>query len=68
MSIMKDYDHQIVWLDYLTKNLSRKKGSKVSKNIRFMIYNARDNGHQKLRIRFFGEDTIIKRGIQEGPL
>ena len=33
MSIMKDYDHQIVWLDYFNKNLSRKKGRKVSKNI-----------------------------------
>jgi signal recognition particle subunit SRP19 len=30
---MKDYDHQIVWLDYFNKNLSRKKGRKVSKNI-----------------------------------
>ena len=29
---MKDYDHQIVWLDYFNKNLSRKKGRKVSKN------------------------------------
>ena len=30
---MKDYDHQIVWLDYFNKNLSRKKGRKVSKDI-----------------------------------
>ena len=30
---MKDYDHQIIWLDYFNKNLSRKKGRKVSKNI-----------------------------------
>lgn len=30
---MKDYEHQIVWLDYFNKNLSRKKGRKVSKNI-----------------------------------
>ncbi|HXV88675.1 MAG TPA: signal recognition particle subunit SRP19/SEC65 family protein [Nitrososphaeraceae archaeon] len=30
---MKDYDHHIVWLDYFNKNLSRKKGRKVSKNI-----------------------------------
>lgn len=29
---MKDYDHQIVWLDYFNKNLSRKKGRKVSKD------------------------------------
>lgn len=33
MTVMKDYDHQIVWLDYFNKNLSRKKGRKVSKNI-----------------------------------
>ena len=32
-TVMKDYDHQIVWLDYFNKNLSRKKGRKVSKNI-----------------------------------
>jgi len=30
---MKDYDHQIIWLDYFNKNLSRKKGRKVRKNI-----------------------------------
>ena len=30
---MKDYDHQIIWLDYFNKNLSRKKGRKVGKNI-----------------------------------
>jgi len=30
---MKDYDHQIIWLDYFNKNLSRKKGRKVEKNI-----------------------------------
>lgn len=33
VTVMKDYDHQIVWLDYFNKNLSRKKGRKVSKNI-----------------------------------
>jgi signal recognition particle subunit SRP19 len=33
MTVMKDYDHQIIWLDYFNKNLSRKKGRKVSKNI-----------------------------------
>jgi signal recognition particle subunit SRP19 len=33
MTVMKDYEHQIVWLDYFNKNLSRKKGRKVSKNI-----------------------------------
>ena len=33
MTVMKDYDHQIVWLDYFNKNLSRKKGRKVGKNI-----------------------------------
>ena len=30
---MKDYDHQIIGLDYFNKNLSRKKGRKVGKNI-----------------------------------
>ena len=30
---MKDYDHQIIWLDYFNKNLSRKKGRKVGKDI-----------------------------------
>jgi len=30
---MKDYDHQIIWLDYFNRNLSRKKGRKVGKNI-----------------------------------
>ena len=29
---MKDYDHQIIWLDYFNKNLSRKKSRKVGKN------------------------------------
>ena len=29
---IKDYDHQIIWLDYFNKNLSRKKGRKVGKN------------------------------------
>jgi|ERR671910_3526554 signal recognition particle subunit SRP19 len=33
MTVMKDYDHQIIWLDYFNKNLSRKKGRKVSKDI-----------------------------------
>ena len=30
---MRDYDHQIIWLDYFNKNLSRKKGRKVGKDI-----------------------------------
>ena len=29
---MKDYDHVIVWTDYFNRNLSRRKGRKVSKN------------------------------------
>jgi signal recognition particle subunit SRP19 len=29
---MKDYEHQILWLDYFNKNLSKRKGRKVSKN------------------------------------
>jgi len=30
--LLKDYDHQIIWLDYFNKNLSRKKGRKVGKS------------------------------------
>jgi signal recognition particle subunit SRP19 len=29
---LKDYDGQIIWLDYFNKNLTRKKGRKVSKD------------------------------------
>jgi signal recognition particle subunit SRP19 len=29
---MKDYEHQIIWVDYFNKNLSRKKGRKVNKD------------------------------------
>ena len=29
---MKDYDYQIIWLDYFNKNLSRKKGRRVGKD------------------------------------
>lgn len=29
---MKDYEHQIIWLDYFNKNLSRQKGRKVNKD------------------------------------
>ena len=29
---MKDYEHQIIWLDYFNKNLSKKKGRKVNKD------------------------------------
>ena len=29
---MKDYERQIIWLDYFNKNLSRKKGRKVNKD------------------------------------
>ncbi|MFQ5940132.1 MAG: signal recognition particle subunit SRP19/SEC65 family protein [Nitrososphaerales archaeon] len=29
---MKDYEHQIIWLDYFNKNLSRRKGRKVNKD------------------------------------
>ncbi len=28
---MKDYDHIIIWLDYLNKNLSRKKGRRIKR-------------------------------------
>ncbi len=27
----KDYDHIIIWLDYLNKNLSRKKGRRIKR-------------------------------------
>ena len=30
---MKDYDHVIVWTDYINRNLSRKKGRKVPRDI-----------------------------------
>ena len=30
---MKDYDHIIVWTDYFNRNLSRRKGRKVSKDL-----------------------------------
>ncbi len=29
---MKDYEHQVIWLDYFNKNLTRKKGRKVNKD------------------------------------
>ena len=29
---MKDYDHNIIWLDYFNKTLSRKKGRRLSKD------------------------------------
>jgi signal recognition particle subunit SRP19 len=29
---LKDYDHVIVWTDYFNRNLSRRKGRKVSKD------------------------------------
>ncbi|HJU60242.1 MAG TPA: signal recognition particle subunit SRP19/SEC65 family protein, partial [Nitrososphaeraceae archaeon] len=28
---MKDYDHFIIWLDYINKNLSRKKGRRIKR-------------------------------------
>ena len=28
---MKDYDHIIIWLDYINKNLSKKKGRRVKR-------------------------------------
>jgi signal recognition particle subunit SRP19 len=28
---MKDYDHFIIWLDYINKNLSRKKGRRLNR-------------------------------------
>ncbi|MFQ5920777.1 MAG: signal recognition particle subunit SRP19/SEC65 family protein [Nitrososphaerales archaeon] len=29
---MKDYEHQIIWLDYFNKNLTRRKGRKVNRD------------------------------------
>ena len=28
---MKDYDHFIIWLDYINKNLSKKKGRRIKR-------------------------------------
>lgn len=28
---MKDYDHIIIWLDYINKNLSKKKGRRIKR-------------------------------------
>ena len=28
---MKDYDHYIIWLDYINKNLSKKKGRRIKR-------------------------------------
>ncbi|HEX7142420.1 MAG TPA: signal recognition particle subunit SRP19/SEC65 family protein [Nitrososphaeraceae archaeon] len=30
---MKDYDHFIIWLDYFNKNLSRKKGRRIKRDM-----------------------------------
>ena len=30
---MKDYDHFIIWLDYFNKNLSRKKGRRIKREM-----------------------------------
>ena len=30
---MKDYDHIIIWLDYLNQNLSRRKGRRIKRDI-----------------------------------
>ncbi|HJT84446.1 MAG TPA: signal recognition particle subunit SRP19/SEC65 family protein [Nitrososphaeraceae archaeon] len=30
---MKDYDHIIIWLDYFNKNLSRRKGRRIKRDI-----------------------------------
>ena len=30
---MKDYDHVIIWLDYFNKNLSRRKGRRIKRDI-----------------------------------
>jgi signal recognition particle subunit SRP19 len=30
---VKDYDHVIIWTDYFNRNLSRRKGRKVSKDM-----------------------------------
>ncbi|HET9774137.1 MAG TPA: signal recognition particle subunit SRP19/SEC65 family protein [Nitrososphaeraceae archaeon] len=29
---MKDYEHVIIWLDYLNKNLSRRKGRRIKRD------------------------------------
>jgi signal recognition particle subunit SRP19 len=30
---LKDYDHFIIWLDYFNKNLSRKKGRRIKRDM-----------------------------------
>lgn len=59
MTIMKDYDHQIVWLDYFNKNLSRKKGRKVSKNISVYDPTMQEliGASETLELDFSEEDT-----------
>ena len=56
---MKDYDHQIVWLDYFNKNLSRKKGRKVSKNISVYDPTMQEliGASESLELDFSEEDT-----------
>ena len=59
VSIMKDYDHQIVWLDYFNRNLSRKKGRKVSKNISVFDPTMQElmSASESLELDFSEEDT-----------
>ena len=59
VSIMKDYDHQIVWLDYFNRNLSRKKGRKVSKNISVFDPTMQEliGASENLELDFSEEDT-----------
>ena len=56
---MKDYDHQIVWLDYFNKNLSRKKGRKVSKSISVYDPTMQEliDASKSLELDFLEEDT-----------
>ena len=57
--IMKDYDHQIVWLDYFNRNLSRKKGRKISKNISVYDPTIQEliGASESLELDFSEEDT-----------
>ena len=32
MNLLKDYDHIIIWLDYINKNLSKKKGRRIKRD------------------------------------
>jgi signal recognition particle subunit SRP19 len=32
LNLLKDYDHIVIWLDYINKNLSKKKGRRIKRD------------------------------------